>query len=45
MEVMERLNIPDEYVVIAVAPIGYPAKEGKRTSKKTAEEVVVYNKM
>lgn len=44
-KVRELLNIPDEYVVIAVAPIGYPAKEGKRTSKKTAEEVVVYNKM
>ena len=39
------LNIPDEYVVIAVAPIGYPAKEGTAVKKKSTEEVVVYNKM
>jgi hypothetical protein len=24
---------------------GYPAREGKRTAKKTDEEVIVYNRM
>lgn len=44
-KVRELLNIPEDYVVIAVAPIGYPAREGTRTSKKSTEEVVVYNRM
>lgn len=39
------LNIPDDYVVIAVAPVGYPDKEGRRSKKKTMDEVVVFNRM
>ncbi|MBR1443919.1 MAG: nitroreductase family protein [Firmicutes bacterium] len=39
------LNIADDYVVVAVAPIGYPEKDGHRSDKKLTKEVVVYNKM
>ena len=44
-KVRELLNIPDNYTVVAVAPVGYPAKDGKPTPKKPTQEVVVYNKM
>lgn len=44
-KVRQVLNIPDDYVVVAVATVGYPAREGHRSSKKTADEVIVYNKM
>ena len=44
-KVRPLLNIPDDYMVVAVAPFGYPAKEGAPTPKKSAEEVVVYNRM
>lgn len=44
-KVREVLNIPDDYVVVAVATIGYPATEGKRSSKKSKDEVIVYNRM
>lgn len=44
-KIREILNIPPEYVVVAVTPIGYPAKEGTRSYKKPMDEVVVYNKM
>ena len=39
------LNIPQDYVVVAVAPFGYPAKDGVPAPKKSAEELIVYNKM
>ena len=44
-KVRALLNIPEDYVVIAVAPLGYPAAEWKRSKKKATEEVVVYNQM
>lgn len=44
-KVREILNIPPEYIVAAVTPIGYPAKEGTRSFKKPMEEIVVYNRM
>ena len=44
-KVRELLNIPDDYVVVAVAPVGYPAKDGNPTTKKPLQEVVIYNKM
>ena len=44
-EVRKVLNIPDDYVVVAVAAVGYPAKDGHRSPKKSAEEVIVYNRM
>ena len=44
-KVRELLNIPEDYVVIAVAPFGYPKKEGHCRPKKDAAEVVVYNRM
>ena len=39
------LNIPDDYMVVAVAPFGYAAKDGAPAPKKSAEEVIVYNRM
>lgn len=44
-QVREILNIPSEYVVVAVTPIGYPIEEGYRSFKKPKEEIVVYNRM
>ena len=44
-KVREVLNIPDDYIVVAVAPLGYPTKDGKPAPKKSRDEVVVYNKM
>ena len=42
-KVRALLNIPEDYVVIAVAPVGYPAVNGRRSKKKTLDEVVAYN--
>ena len=42
-KVRALLNIPEDYVVITVAPVGYPAVNGKRSKKKTLDEVVAYN--
>lgn len=39
------LHIPEDYVVIAVAPLGYPEKEGHPSPKKSAADVIVYNTM
>lgn len=44
-KVRKILNIPDDYVVVAVTPIGYPIKDGKPSIKKSKEEVIVYNMM
>ena len=44
-KVRKLLHIPEDYVVIAVAPIGYPETPGQRRPKKSKEEVVVYNRM
>lgn len=44
-QVREILNIPPDFIVAAVMPIGYPAQEGQRSYKKPMEEVVVYNRM
>jgi hypothetical protein len=39
------LNIPDNYMVVAMATVGYPARDGHRSGKKSAEDVIVYNRM
>ena len=44
-KVRKVLNIPEDYIVVAVAPLGYPAKDGKPAVKKSTEEVIVYNRM
>ena len=44
-KVRRLLNIPDDYVVIAVAPIGYPDKEGHPSKKKGMEEVTAINRL
>ena len=42
-EIRRILNIPKEYVVVAVMPIGYPAHPGSRSYKRPMEEVVSLN--
>ena len=42
-KVRALLNIPEDYVVIAVVPVGYPAVKGHASKKKATEEVVGYN--
>lgn len=44
-QVREILNIPPEYLVVAITPIGYPKVAGERSYKKSMDEVVVYNRM
>ena len=44
-QVREILNIPEDYVVVAVSPIGYPAKEGHQAARKSLDEVAVYDQM
>ena len=44
-KVRALLNIPEEYVVIAVAPLGYPAEPGQRSEKKSLEEVTARDRM
>ncbi|MGI6562947.1 MAG: nitroreductase family protein [Clostridia bacterium] len=41
-KVKEILNIPEEAVVVAVTPLGYPAKETPPRPRKSFEEVVSF---
>lgn len=43
-EVKRILEIPEDYKVVAVVPVGYPANSGYPTSRKKIEELVLYNK-
>jgi len=43
-EVQRILEIPKEYKVFAVVPVGYPAEPGHKTSRKPMEQLVRYNK-
>lgn len=43
-EVQRILEIPKSYKVVAVVPIGYPAKSGYPTTRKSMNELVCYNK-
>ena len=42
-KVKTLLHIPEDYVVIAVAPVGYAAAPGKKAPKKQLEEVAAIN--
>lgn len=42
-EVKRILNIPEEYEVIAVTPLGYADEEGRPRSRKDFDEVVHFN--
>ena len=42
-KVREALSIPEEYIIVAVIPIGYPANNGEQMPKKDMSEFVVYN--
>ena len=43
-KVKEALNLPANYIPVAVTPIGYPAEEPAFRGRKSAEEVVHFNK-
>jgi len=44
-QVKRVLNIPDDYSIIAVAPIGYPSDMNQRqTPRKSQDELVIYNR-
>ena len=44
-EVLEVLNIPKRYRVLALTPLGYPVKEkGEVVDRKPLEHIVHYNK-
>lgn len=43
-QVKEILDIPDEYTVVAVTPLGYPAEEGRVRTRKDFDEVVSFEK-
>ena len=43
-EIQAILGIPEDYEVVALAPIGYAANLGYKTSRKRISELVCYNK-
>ena len=43
-EVQKILEIPQDYKIFAVVPIGYPANNGYKTPRKSIDEIVRYNK-
>jgi nitroreductase len=43
-DVKRILDIPEDYKVVAVVPVGYPANKGYPTSRKKLEDLVLYNK-
>lgn len=43
-EVKRILEIPEDYKVVAVVPVGYPANTGYSTSRKKIDDLVLYNK-
>ena len=42
-KVKEILNIPDDYIVVAVSPLGYADEDPAPKPRKAAEEVICYN--
>ncbi len=41
-KVKELLDIPEEYKVVALLPLGFPAEEGKMKTRKFLKEIVCY---
>ncbi len=41
-EVKRILNIPQQYIVVTLLPMGYPVHAGGLKSRKTLEEIVSY---
>jgi len=42
--VKDLLEIPENVRVVAITPVGYPAKEGRARSRKPLSEIVCYDK-
>lgn len=43
-EVKKILGVPEQYKVVALLPLGYPADQEKAKSRKKLEEIVCYEK-
>ena len=41
--IKRHLKLSNNYRFLALSPLGYPAEEPKRTSRKPEKEVVIYN--
>jgi nitroreductase len=41
-QVAQLLNVPDEFAVVEMTPLGYPAAEGKPPQRKELAEIVFY---
>jgi len=42
-EVKRILNIPEQYKVVTLLPLGFPADEPERKTRKSLEEVICYD--
>ena len=43
-EIRPILNVPEDKIVVAVIPLGYPAEEPNARSRKALDEIVFYEK-
>jgi len=43
-EVKKVLEIPEEYKVVALMPLGFPAEKGRPKSRKSLDEIISYDK-
>ena len=43
-KIKKILQIPEEYSVVTITPLGYPAEDPAPKPRKTLEEVISYNK-
>jgi len=43
-EVKKVLKVPEEYKVVALMPLGFPAEKGRPKSRKSLDEIISYDK-
>jgi len=43
-EVKKVLEVPEEYKVVALMPLGFPAEKGRPKSRKSLDEIISYDK-
>ncbi|NTV89523.1 MAG: nitroreductase [Clostridiales bacterium] len=44
-EVRKVLNIPKDYAIVAISPLGYPAKDVNAQPRKPAKDIIVHDCM